>query len=171
MKTMTGKAFEQRFKQACDEQGVLIIRLRDAGYQGEQTSQRRFTIKNVADCIVFDGTKFVVCELKHRKSSLAFKDISQYKDIKKINDFIESNGMHNATAGLLVCFGSMDKIYWVHIAMIDELKHMTSKKSFNFKDCQKLELDHPLMCMKVDAIIPPRKRTQRIDTSFIGDAI
>lgn len=168
---MTGKQFEQEFQLACREQAVLAIRLRDAGYQGINATERRFTIKNICDFIVFDDSTLFAMELKHRKQSLAFKDITQRKDLIKVNDFIEDNSMQNATSGLLVCFGSLDKVWWIHISAIDEMISMTGKKSFNHKDCERLSEEHPLLVVAVDTVIPPRKKKPRIDTSFMKSAI
>jgi penicillin-binding protein-related factor A (putative recombinase) len=168
---MTGKDFENKIKQACDEQGILSVRLRDAGYQGEMTSQRRFTIKNICDYILFNDRMFVAMEAKHRKQSLAFKDITQAKDMTKLNNFIENNGILSATCGLLVCFGDIEKTYWVHISAIEELKAVTGKKSFNAKDCHSMALEHPMLVMKVHTITPPRKKIARLDMSFLGAVI
>lgn len=168
---MTGKQFEQEFQLACAEQSVLAIRLRDAGYQGNKFSERRFTIKNICDFIVFDNYLLLAMELKHRKQSLAFKDITQYKDLRKVNEFIESNNMHRATAGLLVCFGSLERVWWIHIAAIDELRDMTGKKSFNHKDCMLLSEEHPSLVFAVDTVLPPRKKKPRIDMHFTKSII
>lgn len=168
---MTGKEFEQKIQQASKEQGILAIRLRDAGYQGEATTQRRFTIKNVCDFILFDGLQFVALEAKHRKKALAFKDITQYKDMRKLEDFIEDNGMLSATCGLLVCFGSLDAVYWIHLSAIEEPKQDTGKKSFNQKDCEKMMDDLQGLIVKVDTVTPPRKRTPRLDMTFMQRVI
>lgn len=168
---MTGKDFESKIKQACDEQGVLSIRLRDAGYQGEMTTQRRFTIKNVCDYILFDGNKFVAMEAKHRKQSLAFKDITQQNDMRKLEDFIEDKGICTATCGLLVCFGAIERTFWIHISAIEELKAATGKKSFNFKDCLAMEQEHPALVVLVNTILPNRKKVKRLDMSFLYGVI
>lgn len=170
---MTGKEFEKLFQDSCKLQNVLFIRFRDAGFQGITNSQntQRFTIKNIADCVVFNGDLMATVELKHRKQSLAFKDITQFKDLNKLHNSIIDMEVKNATCGLLVCFGDMDKMWWISIPAIEELATHTGKKSFNHKDCLALVDDLPLLLVKVNHVKLPRKRNLRIDTNFLKEII
>ena len=171
---MTGKEFEKIFQDSCKVQNVLFIRMRDAGFQGITNSEnsQRFTIKNIADCIVFNGDLMATVELKHRKQALAFKDITQFKDLEKLHNSIIDMELQNATCGLLVCFdGDFDKIWWISIPALEELAIHTGKKSFNHNDCLSLCDDLPLLLVKVDSIKLPRKRNLRIDVNFLKNII
>lgn len=171
---MTGKEFEKLFKDSCEQQGCLFIRFRDAGYTGVNNSEtsQRFTIKNIADCFVFNDNMLAVVELKHRKQSLAFKDITQFNALDKLHNQILDYGLENATCGVLVCFnGDMDKIYWISIPALTELQEYTGKKSFNYKDCEALLDELPMLLVKVESIKLPRKRNLRINTDFLSKII
>lgn len=171
---MTGKEFEKIFQDSCKLQNVLFIRLRDAGYTGfnNQESAQRFTIKNIADCIVFNGDLMATIELKHRKQSLAFNQISQFKALNKLHNSILDMEVKNATCGLLVCFdGDFDKIWWISMPALEEIRINTGKKSFNHKDCLELVDDLPLLLERVNSIKLPRKRNLRIDTNFLTKII
>lgn len=167
--TLTGKNFEAKFKQAANEQNILFVRFRDAGYQGETTTERRFTIKNIADCFLFNDNLLAICELKKRNSSLAFKDITQYKDLKKVQDFIKTNNYKNAISGLVVCLGNnLDHVFFLPTNEIENLQNFTGKKSFNIKDCKLFKESYPGSIFIIGTLIPPRKRTERLDMDFLN---
>lgn len=73
---MDGKDLEKLLQESCKLQGVDCTRLRDAGWQGE-TTQRRFTIKNICDFILFDQGAIVYLECKHSKDRLALSRLTQ----------------------------------------------------------------------------------------------
>lgn len=73
---MDGKGLEKLLQESCKLQGIDCTRLRDAGWQGE-TTQRRFTIKNICDFILFDQGALVYLECKHSKDRLALSRLTQ----------------------------------------------------------------------------------------------
>jgi len=75
-----GKDLEKLLQESCKLQGVDCTRLRDAGWQGE-TTQRRFTIKNICDFILFDQGAIVYLECKHSKDRLALSRLTQQEDL------------------------------------------------------------------------------------------
>lgn len=77
---MDGKDLEKLLQESCKLQGVDCTRLRDAGWQGE-TTQRRFTIKNICDFILFDQGAIVYLECKHSKDRLALSRLTQQDDL------------------------------------------------------------------------------------------
>ena len=161
---MNGKQFEQLIKMSCEEQGVDITRLHDAGSYvgGQQTGKgRRFTTKNICDFIIFNEGKIAFVEAKHRKTSLAFDDITQKKGL--LNKYHGSQQGGILDCGVMVYFSNVEECWWVHVAILDELQAITGKKSFNAKDCQKAFLEHPAFIMKVEQRIPDRKRSHRLD--------
>jgi len=75
-----GKGLEKLLQESCKIQNVDCTRLRDAGWQGEAT-QRRFTIKNICDFILFDQGAIVYLECKHSKDRLALSRLTQQDDL------------------------------------------------------------------------------------------
>jgi penicillin-binding protein-related factor A (putative recombinase) len=141
-----GKSFEKLLQESCELQFVDCTRLRDAGWQGEQT-QRRFTIKNICDFILFDQGSIVYLECKHANDRLALSRLTQQDDLmaklkpKKPNLF----------AGYLLHIAG--ETYFISAAAIDKYSH---KKSINKTDAQ--QLGYP-----VRHYIPHGKRKARLD--------
>lgn len=77
---MDGKGLEKLLQESCKLQGIDCTRLRDSGWQGE-TTQRRFTIKNICDFILFDQGAIVYLECKHSKDRLALSRLTQQDDL------------------------------------------------------------------------------------------
>ena len=122
----TGKKFEAAIKNACIEQVVDFTRLKDAGWTGEQTA-RRFTSKNICDCILIHGRLALFAEIKHRKGALRFDEITQLEDLKKKwkpDEFIFSG---------VICM-LKGKISFVPTPVIEKMQSELGKKSFNSDD-------------------------------------
>ncbi|BAQ84252.1 hypothetical protein [uncultured Mediterranean phage uvMED] len=152
---MNGKQFEQLLKESALKQGLFYLRLKDAGFVGDKSDQRRFTPRNVADCVVFDSNIMAILELKKRNSSIRFDELTQYKDMIKCNP----NNVDNVKVAFIVCFGDVNKVWWIDIKAIDKLKAI-GKKSFNAKDCASL-LSNDIYPIKT--FIPARARKARLD--------
>ena len=148
----SGKKLEARIKLACSEQGIDCTRLKDAGWQGEQT-ERRFTSKNICDFILFRSPFLFFVEAKSRKSSLRFDGITQAKELRK-----KHNPEGNIHAGVLCELNN--RIFWISIVGIDNAERMLGKKSFNANDAA-------IYGREIHTIVPPKKREARIDLGFI----
>ena len=122
----TGKKFEADIKQAAIEQGIDYTRLKDAGWQGEQT-QRRFTSKNICDCILFLDGVILFAELKHRNQSLRFDEITQLDELEK--KWKPSSGVYSGVMAML-----KGKIFYIPTNKIISMRYRIGKKSFNAKD-------------------------------------
>lgn len=143
---MDGKTFEKLLQESCELQFVDCTRLRDAGWQGEQT-QRRFTIKNICDFILFADGCIVFVECKHAKERLELSRLTQQADlIKKL-----SKSIPNLFAGYLLHIAG--ETYFISAAAIDKFGE---KKSINKADAKKLGFS-------VRPYIPHGKRKERLD--------
>jgi penicillin-binding protein-related factor A (putative recombinase) len=141
-----GKTFEKLLQESCELQLVDCARLRDAGWQGEQT-QRRFTIKNICDFILFADGCIVYVECKHAKERLELSRLTQQADlIKKL-----SQSIPNLFAGYLLHIAG--ETYFISAAAIDKF---VEKKSINKADAKKLGFP-------VRHYIPHGKRKERLD--------
>jgi len=141
-----GKKFEEDIKKACIEQGIDYTRLRDAGWRGEET-ERRFTIKNICDCILFFGGAILFAEMKHRKQSLRFDEITQLDDLeKKWNPGV---GVYSGVFCML-----KGGIYFLSYQNIIDMRAELGKKSFNSNDAHHYG-------SSVEMIVPKGKRAPR----------
>ena len=145
---MDGKSFEKLLQESCKIQGVDCTRLRDAGWQGE-TTQRRFTIKNICDFILFDQGAIVYLECKHAKDRLALSRLTQQDDLmEKLNI-----SKPNLFAGYLAHINN-ETIY-ISASAIDKFIS-TGKKSINLKDALNIG-------QKVIPFTPKGARKPRLD--------
>lgn len=149
---MDGKDLEKLLQESCKIQGADCTRLRDAGWQGEQT-QRRFTVKNICDFIIFADGAIIYLECKHTKTSLPLSRLTQQEDlIKKLEQCIP-----NLFAGYLTCYSG--EFYYISAGAVD--KHAgTGKKSISHKDAMMIGISFPLFT-------PAKARKQRLDVSAL----
>lgn len=159
MASTTGKKFEALIKDSCTYASIDYTRFRDAGFTGVQTEGKRFTIKNICDCFIFKNGNLVYIEAKSRGQSLTFKDITQEAALVKKQGELRDKGLTPlAKTGILVEFQKTSKYYFIHTAAIDLLKQLTSKKSFNTKDCETLLLQYPQFCTELSPFVPKGNR-------------
>jgi len=142
----TGKKFESVIKNACIEQGVDYTRLKDAGWQGEETT-RRFTSKNICDCILFYSRKLVFAEIKHRKGALRFDEITQLDELKK--KWKPENYIYSGVICQL-----KGEISFVSTPTIELMQKELGKKSFNSTDAASFG-------MEIAMVKPHGKRNER----------
>jgi len=143
-----GKGLEKLLQESCKMQGVDCTRLRDAGWQGE-TTQRRFTIKNICDFILFDQGAIVYVECKHSKDRLALSRLTQQDDLmEKL-----AQGKPNLFAGY-ICHIDCLTVY-ISAAAIDKFA-ADGKKSINKTDA--MRIGQPVLYFT-----PPRARKPRLD--------
>lgn len=147
-----GKKLEATIKNACIEQDVDYTRLKDAGWRGEETT-RRFTSKNICDCILFYNRTLLFAEIKHRKKSLRFDEITQLDELGKKWDPL------NYIFSGVICQlnGRMFFLSWLKL---NQMASEIEKKSFNDKDAE-------IHGVIIPMVKPKGKRTYRPEISEI----
>lgn len=145
---MEGKALEKLLQESCKIQDVDCTRLRDAGWQGEQT-QRRFTIKNICDLIVFGDATLLYIECKAAKDRLALSRLTQQKDLLGK----AASTKQNIFCGYLVWIAG--EMVFIRAGAVDKFAS-SGKKSIN-------KTDALMIGTKVCEFTPPRARKQRLD--------
>lgn len=155
---MNGKQFEKLIQDSCAYHHIDCVRLKDAGWMGEKT-ERRFTIRNICDFIVFNGFKLYKIEAKKRETSCRFDDLTQLKALTKEFKKVEPYRIAGLISELFVVyFQNHKRVFAIQATIIDELKHQTGKKSFNLKDLEALQNEHPLFCYEIRLEVPAGKR-------------
>jgi penicillin-binding protein-related factor A (putative recombinase) len=145
---MDGKALEKLLQESCKIQDIDCTRLRDAGWQGEQT-QRRFTVKNICDFIVFGDGALVYVECKSSKDRLSLSRLTQQKDLLSK----AASTAQNIFCGYLVCIAG--QFVFIRAGAVDQFTS-TGKKSINKTDAMKLGT-------VIQQFTPPRARKPRLD--------
>lgn len=145
---MDGKGLEKLMQESCKLQGVDCTRLRDAGWKGE-TTQRRFTIKNICDFILFDQGAIVYLECKHSKDRLALSRLTQQDDL--MDKVVQ--GKQNLFAGYL-CHIDGENFYISAEAV--GIFTIAGKKSINKTDAARIG-------QRVLPFTPKGARKERLD--------
>ncbi len=145
---MDGKKLEKLLQESCKIQDIDCTRLRDAGWHGEQ-KQRRFTIKNICDFIVFADSTLLYVECKAAKDRLALSRLTQQEDLLRK---AASTGQ-NIFCGYLVWIAG--EFVFIRAGAVDGFIS-TGKKSINKADALRLGVP-------VRQFTPPRARKPRLD--------
>ena len=143
-----GSKFEALVKKSCIEQGVDFTRFRDAGWTGETTT-RRFTIKNICDCLFLFEQCAVFIEIKTRKKSIRFDEITQLDDLGK-----KWKPDEHIYSGIIAKLN--ERSFFLSYSDLICMQSEIEKKSFNDKDAD-------IYGMEMPTFIPPRARTNRFD--------
>lgn len=145
---MDGKGLEKLLQESCKLQNVDCTRLRDAGWQGEAT-QRRFTIKNICDFILFDQGAIVYIECKHSKDRLTLSRLAQQDSL--LSKLAQSKPC--LFAGYLVHI--VGETFYISAAAVDKFSG-SGKKSINYADAVRIG-------QRIAPFIPKGARKPRLD--------
>ena len=149
---MDGKELEKLLQESCKLQGVDCTRLRDAGWQGEQT-QRRFTIKNICDFILFDQGSIVYLECKHAKDRLALSRLTQQDNLMAK---LKPNKVGLFAGYMLHIDGES---FFISASAVDRFSD-GGKKSIN-------KTDAAAIGERIGSFTPPRARKARLDIQML----
>ena len=124
-----GKKFEERFKLDWTNsiEDSCIIRLYDntSGY---------LSISNISDFICYKQPNIFFIECKsHKGASIPFDDISQY------NKLIQVAGIPGVRAGIVLWLYEKDKVFYVPVKTIKELKEI-GEKSVGLRHLEKYDI-------------------------------
>ena len=120
--TVSGKAFEERFKQDWIKSfpDGLIVRLYD-------TTSGYLNIKNICDFIGYEYPNIYFLECKaHAGASIPFSKITQYDKL------LEYAGLHGVRSGVVLYLYEKEKVYYIPIRTIKKMKD-DGKKSIGLK--------------------------------------
>lgn len=147
-----GKQFEKEIQDACKEQDVDYTRLRDAGWRGEET-ERRFTVKNICDAVLYKHGIILFAEMKHRQASLRFDEITQADELAK--KWKPNQGVYSGVFCRL-----KGSVYFLSYEQLKRMEKLTSKKSFNRDDAHQFGVTVPM-------VLPNRCRKHRPDIDAV----
>jgi len=127
----TGKRFEENFKKSIPN-NIFYYRFRDSAstYYGGNNFLR-FSITNIADCLLFDGNKLILCELKTHKGSSIPLDciIGKKSKIQQIDDLYNASMFNNILCYLIVFFEDKQLCYALPINKFKEFIQNNDRKS------------------------------------------
>lgn len=127
----SGKKFEQNFKNSVPKD-IFYYRFRDSAstYYGGN-SNLRFSNTNIADCLLFNGCKLILCELKAHKGSSIPLDciIGKKSKEKQINDLHQASLFKNVNAYIICFFEDKELCYALPISKFVEFNENSDRKS------------------------------------------
>lgn len=144
MKINYGKIFEKDFKNSIPEE-VFFYRFRDSTASWINSEKLSFSTSNISDCLLFNGTKLYILELKTVKGkSFSFKNVrdNQLKEMLKASKFT------GIVAGFVINFRDVEKTVFIEVNEFYDIMNRCGKKSFNLQD---LEFHHytDIKCKKL----------------------
>lgn len=127
----SGKRFESNFRNSVPD-NVFFYRFRDSAstyYGGNENL--RFSNASIADCLLFDGTTLLLCELKaHKGSSIPYSCIIGNKTKEKqIRDLYKASTYPNVKSLLIVYFEDKNECYSISIDEFINYYQSTPRKS------------------------------------------
>ena len=130
-KKNSGKIFEENFK-ASVPNNVFYYRFRDTAstYYGGNNFLR-FSNTNIADCLLFDGNKLILCELKAHKGSSIPLDciIGKKSKVQQIEDLYNASQFNNVLCYLIVFFEDKELCYALPIKKFEAFIKNNNRKS------------------------------------------
>lgn len=129
----TGKRLENNFKLSVPSD-IFFYRFKDGTSSWGGNEMTRFQAKNICDCLMFDGSRLFLVELKSTKGkSLPFSNIrtSQIEDLSKANKF------KNIVAGFFIEFNEIDRAFFIKIEDFISFQKTSSRKSIPIKELEK----------------------------------
>lgn len=142
-----GKIFEQQIKKSIPDY-ILLYRLPDSAESFNRSSTLRFSRKNPFDYIMWDSNAKVLyaLELKTVKGkSISFeRDVCDKGEIHihQINGLREWDKYDGVICGFIIEFRELEKTIFLTINDFDRLISIIQKKSFNFDDLNKNEIQY-----------------------------
>lgn len=131
VKKNSGKIFEENFKASVPKE-VFYYRFRDSAstYYGGNNFLR-FSITNIADCLLFNGNKLVLCELKAHKGSSIPLDciIGKKSKLQQIDDLYNASQFNNVLCYLIVFFEDKELCYALPIDKFKTFIKNSDRKS------------------------------------------
>lgn len=133
-----GKGFEEQFKKdwkRCFPKTVLL-RLPD------QQSRYKGNSSNPCDYVAYIKPTLYMLECKERK-----KNTFNLKSFTQFEDMLEYKDADGAVVGVVIWFSDKDKVIFVSIQTLDQIK-LDGKKSFNIKYLYTKEYD----CIEIPSV-------------------
>lgn len=133
MKKNKGKKLEENWKKSVPSD-VFFYRFKDSAsayYGGNE--HLRFSNKNICDCMLFDGSKLYLLELKSIKGkSIPFGNFKE----NQLKELSLAQYYKNTIAGIVIEFSDLDRSFFMNISNITDFIRQESRKSIPIEYCE-----------------------------------
>jgi len=127
----SGKRLESNFKKSIPDD-IFFYRFKDGSSAWGGNDKVRFQSSNICDCLIFNGSKLYLLELKSTKGkSLPFTNIreNQLKELSKASLY------KNIVAGIVIEFNELDRAFFMYISDVTDFMRIGSRKSIPIDYC------------------------------------
>lgn len=127
----TGKKFEENWKSSVPN-NVFYYRFRDSATSWSNNGMTRFTISNIADCMLYDcfsGLHLIELKSIKGKSIPLAKIIGNKTKEKQIKDLYEANKNVGIFCSLIVFFSDVERCFSLDVDKFIEFVKTETKKS------------------------------------------
>jgi recombination protein U len=120
-----GKRLESNFKKSVPS-NIFYYRFKDGSSAWGGNDKVRFQTSNICDCMLYNGLKLYLIELKSVKGkSLPFTNIrtNQIEELSKAHEF------YNIHAGLVIEFSDLNRAFFIDVKTVEEFIAKGDRKS------------------------------------------
>jgi recombination protein U len=129
----SGKAFEQDIK-ASVPADIFYYRFRDGTARWGKQEETRFQAQNISDCMLYNGNRLYLLELKsHKGSSLPFTAIRK----NQLTELSKASTYKNITAGFIINFAEKERTFFCKVDDVLYFMEHEERKSVPLTWCEK----------------------------------
>lgn len=148
-----GKIFETQWNKSIPDY-ALLYRLPDSAQSFGRSDKLRFSSKNPFDFLLWDSKKHILYALELKTvsgKSISFERIKEdsgdihYHQIVGLNNWNKYDGI---VCGFIIEFREIEKTMFIDIVDFNKLIDIIPKKSFNFNDLDKYEIQYTIIKQK-----------------------
>ena len=153
-----GKRLESNFKKSVPND-IFYYRFKDGTASWDKGSLTRFQQKNICDCMLFDGNRLYLIELKSTKGkSIPFGNFreNQLKELSMAQYFT------NTVAGIVIEFSELDRAFFMRISDITNFIRKGERKSIPLDYCAKKGIEIEIKKKRVNNSFNIRKLLEEI---------
>lgn len=153
-----GKRLESNFKKSVPND-IFYYRFKDGTASWDKGSLTRFQQKNICDCMLFDGNRLYLIELKSTKGkSIPFGNFreNQLKELSMAQYFT------NTVAGIVIEFSELDRAFFMRISDITDFIRKGERKSIPLDYCAEKGIEIEIKKKRVNNSFNIRKLLEEI---------
>ncbi len=153
-----GKRLENNFKKSVPDD-IFYYRFKDGTASWEKSSLTRFQQKNICDCMLFDGNRLYLIELKSTKGkSIPFKNFRE----NQLKELALAQYYKNIIAGIVIEFSELDRAFFMYISDITDFMRIGSRKSIPIEYCVEKGIEIEITKKRVNNSFNVRKLLNEI---------
>lgn len=142
----SGKRLESNFKKSIPDD-IFFYRFKDGSSAWGGNDKVRFQSSNICDCLIFNGSKLYLLELKSTKGkSLPFANIRE----NQLKELSLATYYKNIVSGLVIEFSDLDRCFFMYISDITDFIRQGIRKSVPIEYCEEKGIEIEIKKKKVN---------------------